>query len=117
MHLPLTSLLMGEAAGEADFAVRLVEDPHDVHVGDRAGEIGKEKESGELGEEGDRRRSVEQENGEAMEGYRVQVKTGIEELKFSRRRRDTLPAMEKRAWVVSPGESAGFSRRERLDAD
>ena len=30
MHLPLTSLIMGEAAGEADFAVRWVDDSEDV---------------------------------------------------------------------------------------
>ncbi|RSH85620.1 Uridine kinase [Saitozyma podzolica] len=105
MHLPLTSLVMGEAAGEADFAVRLVDDTQDAEEAqDQDGTLGYAEYTGL----GDMRAQLDLtlagKKGLVGEGFRVPVRKGTEELMFSRRhRRDTMPSSVKRAWVVSPG--------------
>jgi uridine kinase len=114
MHLPLTSLVMGEAAGEADFAVRLVDDTQDAEEAqDQDGTLvrGQAYDQGyaEYTGLGDMRAQLDltlaEKKGLAGEGFRVPVRKGTEELMFSRRhRRDTMPSSVKRAWVVSPGE-------------
>ena len=88
MHFPLTSLVMGEAVGEADFATRLVDDTADV--GD---------------EDGGEEPKTEEEM--IVEGFRVTVKKGTEDPKFSRKKGSHGGFVtEKRAWVVSPGNVA-----------
>lgn len=94
MHLPLTSLVMGEAAGEADFAVRLVDPEAHSPTNVDGGE----------GEEGDMRGAMKPPPQVKEEGFKVPVKV-TEDLKFSRKRGDEARVTEKRAWVVSPGES------------
>lgn len=95
MHLPLTSLVMGEAAGEGDFGVKLVngsssrvEDGEDQRNDDASARLDLEE--------------------NALEGFKVKVATvgkrSTEELKFSRRHRESVTSGEKRVWVVSPGE-------------
>lgn len=103
MHLPLTSRPMGEAAGEADFGVRYVQDGHgDIEEtgGDMRGEVKSEE---ELRADGGR------------EGYKVPVRKATEELKFSRRHRRESIVTEKRAWVVSPGALHPLLRLYRLN--
>jgi len=39
----------------------------------------------------------------SSEGFRIPVKKGTEDLKFSRKKRTESTVREKRAWVVSPG--------------
>jgi uridine kinase len=117
MHLPLTSLVMGEAAGEADFAVRLVDDTQDAEEAqDQDGTLvrGQAYDQGyaEYTGLGDMRAQLDLtlagKKGLVGEGFRVPVRKGTEELMFSRRhRRDTMPSSVKRAWVVSPGERGG----------
>jgi uridine kinase len=116
MHLPLTSLVMGEAAGEADFAVRLVDDTQDAEEAqdqyqDETLVRRQDYDQGyaEYTGLGDMRAQLDltlaEKKGQAGEGFRVPIRKGTEELMFSRRhRRDTMPSSVKRAWVVSPGE-------------
>jgi uridine kinase len=86
---------MGEAAGEADFAVRLVDpEAHSPTNVDGEGE----------GEKGDMRGAMKPPPQVKEEGFKVPVKV-TEDLKFSRKRGDEARVTEKRAWVVSPGES------------
>ena len=87
MHFPLTSLVMGEAAGEADLAVRMVDD----------------------GEGEDESEVMKSEGEMSREGFKVPVEKGTEGLKFSRRPGGLSETItEKRAWVVSPGKSCPF---------
>ncbi|ORY29672.1 uridine kinase family-domain-containing protein [Naematelia encephala] len=95
MHFPLTNsnLVIGEAAGEADFAVRVVGDTADVNDDD------------------------DDDDDEQVEGYKVDVdhkgnerfrmpvNGNTEGLKFSRKGRRESTVTEKRAWVVTPGLS------------
>jgi uridine kinase len=100
MHLPLNNLIMGEAAGEADFAVQIVDDslaagPGDLPKHDAPLEDGTDVSSTLNGEE-------------ARDDFKLPV-TRAESLKFSRQKMEDGPAAEKRAWVVSPGESVVWS--------
>jgi uridine kinase len=123
MHLPLTSLVMGEAAGEGDFGVRLVDHhfgengnehsqngSHSCHRADTGTQSKSEKNAQEQGEDADDQGDGIpldlQEN--ALEGFKSKSTTigqrSTEELKFSRRHRESTTSGEKRVWVVSPGE-------------
>lgn len=85
------SLMLGEAAGEGDFAVRLV---------DQLGH--EEKKKGD-----DVKDLLKTDEELAADGFKVNVLKGIEELKFSRKhKRANSSTGEKRAWVISPGEYA-----------
>lgn len=93
MHLPLTSVVMGEAAGDADFAVRLVDDTEDIED-DGLAENGRE----------DWREGVEglKTDGKgAGDGFKMPERR-TEELRFSRSKKGE-ERKEKRAWVVTPG--------------
>jgi len=96
MHLPLNRLMMGEAAGEADFAVRLVSDadPTDRNDSDNEDHVTQDT----PGPEPDLL-----EGGSIGDGFKLPA-TQAEELKFSREKKEAQSATEKRAWVVSPGE-------------
>lgn len=85
------SLIMGEAAGEGDFAVRLVD------------QLGHEEDK-----KGDRVKDLLKTDEEmAADGFKMNILKGTEELKFSRKHKRThSPTGEKRAWVISPGEYA-----------
>lgn len=102
MHLPMTGLILGEAAGEADFAVRLVDMPEDVEGYDVNGESDEAADENSVQE-----KNAEQESG--GDGFKIPV-TPAEKLKFSRRKKEERVASEKRAWVVSPGESERYLR-------
>ena len=123
MHLPLTSLVMGEAAGEGDFGVRLVDHhfgengnehsqsgSHSGHRADTRTQSKSEKSADKQGEDADDQGDGIpldlQEN--ALEGFKLKSTTigqrSTEELKFSRRHRESTTSGEKRVWVVSPGE-------------
>lgn len=101
MHLPITSVVMGEAAGDADFAVKVVNDFQDV------GDQGDENEGSEEGtrvDQEDWRAGVDglKTDGKAdVEGFKMPEKR-TEELKFSRKKKGD-EGQEKRAWVISPG--------------
>ena len=97
MHLPLNNLIMGEAAGEADFAVQIVDDSLPPGPGD----LPQHDAPAEDGTEADRVLNGE----EPLDDFKLPV-TRAEGLKFSRRKREDGHAAEKRAWVVSPGEWA-----------
>ncbi|KAE8541822.1 uridine kinase [Cryptococcus gattii VGV] len=85
------SLMLGEAAGEGDFAVRLV---------DQFGH--EEKKKGD-----DVKDLLKTDEELAADGFKMNVLKGIEELKFSRKhKRANSSTGEKRAWVISPGEYA-----------
>lgn len=89
MHLPLNKLIMGEAAGEADFAVRVIDpeisDHEDLHEGE-----------------------PHIKEGEMMgDGFKLPT-SQAEELKFSRKKKEEREATAKRAWVVSPGKHGPF---------
>lgn len=85
------SLMLGEAAGEGDFAVRLV---------DQLGH--EEKKKGD-----DVKDLLKTDEELAADGFKMNVLKGIEELKFSRKqKRANSSTGEKRAWVISPGEYA-----------
>nr|KIR49283.1 uridine kinase [Cryptococcus bacillisporus CA1280] len=85
------SLMLGEAAGEGDFAVRLV---------DQLGH--EEKKKGN-----DVKDLLKTDEELAADGFKMNVLKGIEELKFSRKqKRANSSTGEKRAWVISPGEYA-----------
>lgn len=77
MHFPLHGLLLGEAAGEGDFGVRLIGDERPGGIGDD----GDDEDEGEVNEKEEEMRR----------------------LKFSRTKRESVSVTEKRAWVVSPG--------------
>lgn len=99
MHLPLGSRMMGEAAGEADFAVRLVDDSEDAQEHEDAAD------ATDIRPNGDFRNAIKTEHETTNEGFKVPIKKEMQELQFSRRkRRDTMPLTEKRAWVITPGE-------------
>ncbi|UOH82992.1 hypothetical protein LQV05_005705 [Cryptococcus neoformans] len=85
------SLIMGEAAGEGDFAVRLVD------------QLGHEEDK-----KGDRVKDLLKTDEEmAADGFKMNILKGTEGLKFSRKHKRThSPTGEKRAWVISPGEYA-----------
>ncbi|ODN85473.1 uridine kinase [Cryptococcus wingfieldii CBS 7118] len=96
MRIPVHpgSLVLGEAAGEGDFAVRWADD---------------EKE-GEEKERVDPKEVLKTDSEVGAEHFRVRANKEMEEYKFSRGRSvgkhgrsDSLPA-EKRAWVISPGK-------------
>jgi uridine kinase len=107
MHFPLNSLVMGEAAGEADFAVRLVDDTEDVE--DQEEVDGGRVMNENLKAEGGGLKAVKTEKELIEEGFRVPVNKTMEELKFSRGKgAGGARVREKRAWVVSPGESASI---------
>jgi uridine kinase len=97
MHFPLTSLVMGEAAGEADFAIKLVDDTEDV-------DDEKAEDEGLNG--------VKTENEMVHDGFKVPVKKVTEELRFSRGKGSHGENVsEKRAWVVSPGQLLKYAVR------
>jgi uridine kinase len=75
MHFPLNGLLLGEAAGEGDFGVRLIGDERPGAIDDDGDEEGGEDEKEEE----------------------------MRRLRFSRTKRESVSVTEKRAWVVSPG--------------
>ena len=76
---------MGEAAGEADFATRLVDDTGDV-------------------DEGEWNNEPKTENEMSSGGFKVPVNKAMEELKFSRVKKvEDGRVTDKRAWVISPG--------------
>lgn len=75
MHFPLNGLLLGEAAGEGDFGVRLIGDERPGAIDDDGDEEGAEDEKEEE----------------------------MRRLRFSRTKRESVSVTEKRAWVVSPG--------------
>lgn len=85
------SLIIGEAAGEGDFAIRLVD---------------------QLGHEEDGKRDnvkdlLKTDEELAADGFKMNILKGTEELKFSRKHKRTYSSTgEKRAWVISPGEYA-----------
>ncbi|KIR73277.1 uridine kinase [Cryptococcus deuterogattii CA1014] len=85
------SLMLGEAAGEGDFAVRLVD------------QLGHEE-----NKKGDNVKDLLKTDEElAADGFKMNVLKGIEELKFSRKHKWANSSTgEKRAWVISPGEYA-----------
>jgi uridine kinase len=93
MHLPLTSVVMGEAAGEADLAVRYVEESENgpTTIADQAYTEDWRSGLDGLGTDGQ----------EAGDGFKMPERR-TEELKFSRRKRNDS-GREKRAWVVLPG--------------
>lgn len=98
MHLPLGSLSLGEGegqgwAGDGDFAVRLVGDPSDLTEEEEE----EEKEGGREGYE------VKREE-EMLVGFKM-PRRKVDSLKFSRGRKGDRELKEKRAWVISPGES------------
>ena len=86
MHFPLSTLVMGEAVGEEDIATRLVGENEDADEDD---------------EDDDEMVKTQEEM--SSEGFRIPVKKGTEDLKFSRKKRTESTVREKRAWVVSPG--------------
>ncbi|ORX38266.1 uridine kinase family-domain-containing protein [Kockovaella imperatae] len=123
MHLPLGNAVLGEAAGEGDYSITVVE--HDTLGLQRLNLKGDGGDSGF-------------EAGSSLEGYRIDnqnpnqvidsdrpdsgsgsgfgerrdagqetwspTKQQVEELKFSRDRKDSMKEVkQKRAWVVSPG--------------
>ncbi|KAK8854574.1 uridine kinase [Kwoniella newhampshirensis] len=97
MHIPYnrSTLVLGESAGEADFAVRLIDG--DLTTGGLEGE--REKVD-------DQREGVQSEKELGADRFKVPIKREMEELKFSRareRRGDDGAFGEKRAWVISPG--------------
>lgn len=98
MQLPLHNLMMGEAAGEADFAVRLVdgEESDDLETSSGAERHDVDYETSEA------EPHVEH-GGSLGDGFKLSA-TQAEELKFSRKKKEEREATEKRAWVVSPGE-------------
>lgn len=100
MHLPMTGLIMGEAAGEADFAVRLVDAPQH---GDEDGVQGYDinAESSRAPEESFVAEKDQEQEGTG-DGFRIPI-TPAEKLKFSRKKKEEGAMSEKRAWVVSPG--------------
>ena len=87
---------MGEAAGEADFAVRLVSgaDAADRNDSDGDDHVTQDDASPE---------PDLVEGGSIGDGFKLPA-TQAEELKFSRKKKEAPSATEKRAWVVSPGE-------------
>jgi uridine kinase len=87
MHLPMMGLILGEAAGEADFAVRLVDAPEDVAAEGSLDQLDGEERGDQAG---------------MGDGFKLPA-TQAEQLKFSRKKREEGMASEKRAWVVSPG--------------
>ncbi|WVF67596.1 uridine kinase [Kwoniella sp. CBS 6097] len=98
MHIPYNaeSLLVGQSAGEADFAVRVVDD-HPEQPDASAHGAGDD-------EHVDPREALKTEKELSAEKFRVPVKKGTEELKFSREhKRNQSASGEKRAWVISPG--------------
>lgn len=96
MRLPLTNPVMGEAQGEADFAVRLV----DSASGTSALRVAPDVDGSSAADVVDDQLA----GGKAMvEGFKMH-QPPTDTLRFSRRgRRETVSVTEKRAWVVSPG--------------
>ncbi|WWD19289.1 uridine kinase [Kwoniella shandongensis] len=94
MHIPYnrSTLVLGESAGEADFAIRLVDESDRDH--------GVDKDQ----EKPDNRDGLKSEKELGAEKFRIPIKKDMETLKFSRSRagRDERVG-EKRAWVISPG--------------
>lgn len=88
MHLPMNNLVLGEAAGEGDFAVRLVDVTEDAEPDT---------------------------DGEARKGH--EEIANLERLRFSRRKREDGLVAEKRAWVVSPGKRYMSLDSVKCDAD
>jgi uridine kinase len=92
MHLPLNKVIMGEAAGDADFAVR--------HVDGWGTSNDQEEDDIEDNAEGE----PLTEKGEKIgDGFKLPT-SQAEELKFSRKKKEDGEATAKRAWVVSPGK-------------
>ena len=87
---------MGEAAGEADFAVRLVSDADPADQGGSDSEDHVTQDDAGPGPD-----LVE--GGSIGDGFKLPA-TQAEGLKFSRKKKEAQSATEKRAWVVSPGE-------------
>ncbi|WVR09380.1 uridine kinase [Kwoniella sp. DSM 27419] len=91
MHLSYNSnaLVIGQSAGEADFAIRDVSEEN----GQRPAEEGN-----------DPMDALKTEKELSSDKFKVPVHKGTEELKFSREhRRDSTAVSGKRAWVISPG--------------
>lgn len=88
IRLPASKQFMGEAAGDADFAVRFIENDDD---------------SGEVDEVENGIRTLNT-GEERKQDVGLHVPKGTESLKFSRRKQGDAGVTEKRAWVVSPGK-------------
>nr|XP_018261748.1 uridine kinase [Kwoniella dejecticola CBS 10117]OBR83906.1 uridine kinase [Kwoniella dejecticola CBS 10117] len=108
MHIPYNpdSLQLGDVAGEADFAVQHIP-KSSTNVVHKNGPEHK-YENGHGQEEGDDLRgAVKSENELSFDHFKIHVQD-TEELKFSRSRSKGVES-EKRAWVISPGQSASSS--------
>lgn len=84
---------MGEAAGEADFAVRYVDESENGGTQDQV-ESGEDRKAGLEG--------LSTDGKGAGDGFKMPERR-TEELKFSRKKKDDEGGRGKRAWVVLPG--------------